>query len=44
MIHERDQRVGKVEKVRKKENILPTPPPAKDYCLYLEFVSDMNGR
>ena len=23
MIHERDQGVGKVEKVRKKENILP---------------------
>ena len=43
MIHERDHRVGKVElKVRKKENILPLP--AKDYCLYLEFVSDVNGR
>ena len=41
MIHERDQGVGKVEKVRKKGKYFT---PAKDYCLYLEFVSDVNGR
>ena len=41
MIHERDHRVGKVEKVRKRKIFYPR---AKDYCLYLEFVSDVNGR
>ena len=43
MIHERDQGVGKVEKVRKKGKYF-TP---QDYCagsVYLEFVSDVNGR
>ena len=42
MIHERDQGVGKVEKVRKRKIFYPP-----DYCagsVYLEFVSDVNGR
>ena len=43
MIHERDQRVGKVERRSEKGKYF-TPAAAKDYCLYLEFVSDVNGR
>ena len=44
MIHERDQRVGEVERRSKKGKYFTPSTTDKDCCLYLEFVSDVNGR